>query len=64
MVKLPIIVYNNHDKTEVINNALHLQRKLENLPKKQEVEGDRYIRPVVLFQAQPKTKNQRRQHHF
>ena len=31
MVKLPVIVYNNHDKTEVINNALHLQRKLENL---------------------------------
>jgi type III restriction enzyme len=39
MVKLPVIVYNNHDKTEVINNALHLQRKLENLAKNQEAEG-------------------------
>jgi type III restriction enzyme len=29
MVKLPVIVYNHHDKTEVINSALHLQRKLE-----------------------------------
>ena len=57
MVKLPVIVYNNHDKTEVINNALHLQRKLENLAKKQEAEGGKYIRPIVLFQAQPKTKN-------
>lgn len=57
MVKLPVIVYNNHDKTEVINNALHLQRKLENLAKKQEAEGGRYIRPIVLFQAQPKTKD-------
>ncbi|WP_417874118.1 DEAD/DEAH box helicase [Xanthomarina gelatinilytica] len=57
MVKLPVIVYNNHDKTEVINNALHLQRKLENLAKKQEKEGGKYIRPIVLFQAQPKTKN-------
>ncbi|MGB0888458.1 MAG: DEAD/DEAH box helicase [Vicingaceae bacterium] len=57
MVKLPVIVYNNHDKTEVINNALHLQRKLENLAKKEEAEGGKYIRPIVLFQAQPKTKN-------
>jgi type III restriction enzyme len=57
MVKLPVIVYNNHDKTEVINNALHLQRKLENLAKKQETEGGKYIRPIVLFQAQPKTKD-------
>jgi type III restriction enzyme len=57
MVKLPVIVYNNHDKTEVINNALHLQRKLENIAKKQEAEGGKYIRPIVLFQAQPKTKD-------
>jgi type III restriction enzyme len=57
MVKLPVIVYNNHDKTEVINNALHLQRKLENLAIKQEEDGGKYIRPIVLFQAQPKTKN-------
>jgi len=57
MVKLPVIVYNNHDKTEVINNALHLQHKLENLAKKQETEGGKYIRPIVLFQAQPKTKD-------
>lgn len=57
MVKLPVIVYNNHDKTEVINNALHLQRKLEILAKKQETEGGKYIRPIVLFQAQSKTND-------
>ena len=57
MVKLPVIVYNNHDKTEVINNALHLQRKLENLAIKEEKEGGKYIRPIVLFQAQPKTND-------
>ena len=57
MVKLPVIVYNNHDKTEVINNALHLQRKLENLANSEEAEGGKYIRPIVLFQAQPKTKD-------
>lgn len=55
MVKLPVIVYNNHDKTEVINNALHLQRKLEILAHQQEAQGGKYIRPIVLFQAQPKT---------
>ncbi len=57
MVKLPVIVYNSPDKTEVINNALHLQWRLENLAKKQEAEGGKYIRPIVLFQAQPKTNN-------
>ena len=55
MVKLPVIVYNHQDKTEVINNALHLQRKLELLAAEQEKEGGRYIRPIVLFQAQAKT---------
>lgn len=57
MVKLPVIVYNNQDKAEVINNALYLQRKLELLAKQQEANGSKYIRPIVLFQAQPKTKN-------
>jgi type III restriction enzyme len=55
MVKLPVIVYNHHDKTEVVNSALHLQRKLELLAIEQEKNGGRYIRPIVLFQAQPKT---------
>lgn len=57
MVKLPVIVYNHQDKTEVVNSALHLQRKLEVLAKEQEKNGGRYIRPIVLFQAQPKTKD-------
>ena len=57
MVKLPVIVYNHHDKNEVINSALHLQNKLERLAQVQEKKGGKYIRPIVLFQAQPKTKN-------
>src|SRR5699024_11379123 len=55
MVKLPVIVYNNHDKTEVVNNALHLQRNLESFAKEEEKNGGKYIRPIVLFQAQPKS---------
>jgi type III restriction enzyme len=54
MVKLPVIVYNHQDKTEVINSALQLQRKLEAQAKEEEKNGGRYIRPIVLFQAQPK----------
>lgn len=52
MVKLPVIVYNHHDKTEVVNSALHLQNKLERLAKQEHKEGGKYIRPIVLFQAQ------------
>jgi type III restriction enzyme len=55
MVKLPVIVYNHHDKTEVINSALHLQHKLELLSVEEEKNGGKYIRPIVLFQAQPRT---------
>ena len=55
MVKLPVIVYNHHDKTEVINSALHLQRKLELLAIEEEKQGGKYIRPIVLFQAQSRT---------
>ena len=55
MVKLPVIVYNHHDRTEVINSALQLQRNLELQARREQRAGGRYIRPLVLFQAQPKT---------
>ena len=54
MVKLPVIVYNHQDKTEVINSALQLQKRLEIQAKAEEKKGGKYIRPIVLFQAQPK----------
>ena len=54
MVKLPVIVYNHQDKTEVINSALQLQRKLELQAIEDEKNGGRYIRPIILFQAQPR----------
>lgn len=55
MVKLPVIVYNHQDTNEVINSAIQLQRTLESKAKAQEEKGGKYIRPIVLFQAQPKT---------
>lgn len=52
MVKLPVIVYNHTTKSQVIDSALHLQRRLE-LTAKQDKNGN-YIRPIVLFQAESK----------
>lgn len=54
MVKLPVIVYNHKTTTDVIANAIALQRSLESKAKKQQEQGGKYIRPIVLFQAQPK----------
>lgn len=55
MVKLPVIVSNQPDKNRVIENALKLRRELEGLATQQETSGGKYIRPMVLFQAQPRT---------
>lgn len=58
MVKLPVIVYNHKTTTDVIANAITLQRSLENKAKLQQKEkGAKYIRPIVLFQAQPKVSD-------
>ncbi|MCR4812328.1 MAG: DEAD/DEAH box helicase family protein [Bacteroidales bacterium] len=52
MVKLPVIVYNHTKKSQVIDSALHLQRRLEQTAN-QDGSGN-YIRPIVLFQAESK----------
>ncbi len=54
MVKLPVIAYNHKEKSQVVESALNLQRQLERLAKVEQKAGGRYIRPIVLFQAQPK----------
>ena len=56
MVKLPIIVHNQHERKEVILNAIQLQKKLELQAIAEEKAGGNYIRPIVLFQAQAKTQ--------
>lgn len=48
MVKLPVIVYNRHKKEDVIVDAIDLRNKLE----KEAKNNKKYIRPIVLFQAQ------------
>lgn len=54
MVKLPVICYNHSDKSEVINSALQLRHKLELQAMEELKKGGRYIRPIILFQAQPR----------
>lgn len=55
MVKLPVIVYNHHSRKEVISNAIQLRNSLEKQASEQHQAGGDYIRPIVLFQAQPDT---------
>lgn len=54
MVKLPVLVYNHHDINEVIASSVELRNNLENSAKLAEENGGEYIRPMVLFQAEPK----------
>jgi type III restriction enzyme len=56
MVKLPVIVFNHNRKEEVISSALNLQRKLELHALEEEKITGKYIRPIILFQAQSNIK--------
>lgn len=57
MVKLPVIVANQRSQEDVIMAALNMRRQLEEFAKKAEKQGGGYIRPIVLFQAEPKNKD-------
>lgn len=54
MVKLPVIVYNRKSQSDVYSDAISIRTKLEAQAKKEQRTSGRYIRPIVLFQAQPK----------
>ena len=54
MVKLPVIVFNRTSRQTVIRDAIQLRGNLETTAKAQEADGGKYIRPIVLFQAQPR----------
>ena len=54
MVKLPIIVYNRSSLDDVIDDAIILRANLEEKAKAAQAAGAGYIRPIVLFQAQPR----------
>ncbi len=52
MVKLPVIVYNRKSQGDVLLTAIGLRKRLENEAKRLEAMGGKYIRPIVLFQAE------------
>ena len=57
MVKLPVIVYNMKSQEDVYLSAISLRKRLEIKAKKNEQETGKYIRPIVLLQAQPRTSD-------
>ena len=54
MVKLPVIVYNRSSQQEVMADAIDLRNRLEQYTAAEQEKTGLYIRPIVLFQAQPK----------
>lgn len=56
MVKLPVIVYNRDSQREVMADAIDLRNRLEQYALQEQEKTGLYIRPIVLFQAQPKGK--------
>lgn len=54
MVKLPVIVYNRKSQSDVYSDAINIRAKLEAQAKLEKGNSGRYIRPIVLFQAQPR----------
>lgn len=54
MVKLPVIVYNRKTQDDVYADAISIRRKLEIQAQNEQTTTGRYIRPIVLFQAQPR----------
>jgi type III restriction enzyme len=57
MVKLPVIVYNAPDVQALVATAIDMRRKLESLAKAERASGGPYVRPIALFQAEPKGKD-------
>ena len=53
MIKLPIKLRTRPDWKEAIADALQQQRELEKAAIEEQKETGEYIRPIVLFQAQP-----------
>ena len=58
MVKLPVIVYNRKTHSDVFLDAITIRTNLEAKSKIDQATTGRYIRPIVLLQAQPRGKDE------
>ncbi len=59
MVKLPVIVYKRNTPKDVFLDAIQLQYNLEQKAIEEEKTTGRYIRPIVLFQAETNIKDKK-----
>jgi type III restriction enzyme len=57
MVKLPVIVYNRKSQSDVYLDAISVRTKLEVQARQEQAANGRYIRPIVLLQAQPRSND-------
>ena len=57
MVKLPVIVSRQRTQNEVLMAAVTLRANLERAAAETQKQGGAYIRPIVLFQAEPRSKD-------
>lgn len=58
MVKLPIRMVSRTQWKEAVGEGVTKQRQLERIAKEEEKSTSEYLRPIVLFQAQPKREGQ------
>lgn len=58
MVKLPVVAYNLPSRETVIQTAVQLQKNLEKRAIELSESGGKYIRPIVLFQAESRTREE------
>ena len=58
MVKLPIRIVSRTQWKEAVGEAVARQRQLEQIAKEEEKRTGEYLRPIVLFQAQPRREGQ------
>ncbi len=56
MVKLPVVVFKRTSLDSVIQDAIQLRGNIEKQAQAELASGGKYIRPIVLFQAQPKVR--------
>ena len=56
MVKLPVVIFKKDTRQKVITDAISMRNQIEFQAVENEKRGGKYIRPIILFQAQPKGK--------
>ncbi|QTA79835.1 Helicase/UvrB domain-containing protein [Desulfonema limicola] len=58
MIKMPIHLTTRTDWKEILTDAIQWRKELETIAREEQLQTGEYIRPVMLIQAQPQSKNQ------